>query len=371
MFTSAAASKVSYNINPKCRRIIKHDTSPFPEGNLKTLRQQRFPPQGNLNIQKKIPIFAADLKVTNTMWVVLSLVSAVLLGFYDIFKKQTVVNNAIIPVLFYSTLVSGLMFLPFVLLSRFKPYVLDGDFMHKFYIMPLNLQQHLFIVGKAAIIMASWMFSYSAMKNLPITVVGPVNQLRPAISVILLFLIFQEKLTWLQWTGVVLAIVSFYLMNRSGKLEGIHFKSNKWVYMLLASAVLVALSGVYDRFLLVGENAKISPIAIQAWYSIYDFLMMAVLFFFIWLPKRKEQLFEWRWGIVAMAVFVTFGDVVYLHALQLPDAIVVLIPLILYGVRLVVSFIYGIFGFKEQNIKSKIVPLLMVLAALVCLCLKA
>ena len=282
------------------------------------------------------------------MWVVLSLISAVLLGFYDIFKKQTVVNNAIIPVLFYSTLVSGLMFLPFVLLSQFKPYIFEGDFMQKLFIEPLTLRQHLLIMGKTALILASWMFSYSAMKHLPITVVGPVNQLRPAISVILLFLIFQEKLTWLQWTGVVLAIVSFYLMNRSGKLEGIHFKSNKWVYMLLGSAILVALSGVYDKFLLSKEN--ISP---------------ALL---IWLPKRKEQPFEWRWGIVAMAVFVTVADVIYLTGLKQDAAVVVLIPLILYGVRLVVSFIYGIFGFKEKNIRSKIIPLLMVLAALVCLC---
>ncbi len=303
------------------------------------------------------------------MWVVLSLISAVLLGFYDIFKKQTVVNNAIIPVLFYSTMVSGLMFLPLVLLSQFKPYVFEGEFMQKLFIEPLTLRQHLLIMGKTALILASWMFSYSAMKHLPITVVGPVNQLRPAISVILLFLIFQEKLTWLQWTGVVLAIVSFYLMNRSGKLEGIHFKSNKWVYMLLGSAILVALSGVYDKFLLSKEN--ISPSTIQAWYTIYDFLMMALMFLFIWLPKRKEQPFEWRWGIVAMAVFVTVADVIYLTGLKQDAAVVVLIPLILYGVRLVVSFIYGIFGFKEKNIRSKLVPLLMVLAALVCLCLKA
>ena len=303
------------------------------------------------------------------MWVVLSLISAVLLGFYDIFKKQTVVNNAIIPVLFYSTMVSGLMFLPLVLLSQFKPYVFEGEFMQKLFIEPLTLRQHLLIMGKTALILASWMFSYSAMKHLPITVVGPVNQLRPAISVILLFLIFQEKLTWLQWTGVVLAIVSFYLMNRSGKLEGIHFRSNKWVYMLLGSAILVALSGVYDKFLLSKEN--ISPSTIQAWYTIYDFLMMALMFLFIWLPKRKEQPFEWRWGIVAMAVFVTVADVIYLTGLKQDAAVVVLIPLILYGVRLVVSFIYGIFGFKEKNIRSKLVPLLMVLAALVCLCLKA
>ncbi len=302
------------------------------------------------------------------MWVVLSLVSAVLLGFYDIFKKQTVVNNAIIPVLFYSTLISGLLFLPLVLLSRFNPVLFEGGFMQKLYIEPLTWQQHLFIMGKTALILASWMFSYSAMKHLPITVVGPVNQLRPAISVVLLFLIFQEKLSVLQWVGVVLAIVSFYLMNRSGKLEGIQFRSNKWVYMLLGSAILVALSGVYDKFLLSYIAKPMSPTTIQAWYTIYDFLMMAVLYLLIWLPKRKENPFEWRWGIVAMAVFVTVADVIYLTGLKQEAAVVVLIPLILYGVRLVVSFVYGIFGFKEVNIRSKIIPLLMVLAALVCLC---
>ena len=300
------------------------------------------------------------------MWVVLSLISAFLLGFYDIFKKQTVVNNAIIPVLFYSTLISSMVFLPFVLLSHFNPTVFHGGFMEQLYIEPLTARQHLLILGKTAIILCSWMFSYSAMKHLPITVVGPVNQLRPAISVVLLFLIFQEKLTLVQWTGVVLAIVSFYLMNRSGKLEGIHFKSNKWVFMLLGSAVLVALSGVYDKFLLSKES--IAPATIQAWYTIYDFLMMALLFFIAWLPRRKEQHFEWRWGIVAMALFVTVADVIYLTGLGSEAAVVVIIPLILYGVRLLVSFVYGIFGFKEKNIRSKLVPLLMVLAALVCLC---
>ena len=301
------------------------------------------------------------------MWVVLSLISAVLLGFYDIFKKQTVVNNAIIPVLFYSTMISGALFLPFILLSQFKPFIFTGDFMQQLFIEPLTARQHLLIMGKTAIILASWMFSYSAMKHLPITVVGPVNQLRPAITVILMFCVFHESLTWLQGIGVVLAIISFYFMNRSGKLEGINFKSNKWVYMLLGSAVLVAFSGVYDKFLLSKES--ISPATIQAWYTIYDFLMMALLFFFIWFPKRKEQPFEWRWGIVAMAVFVTVADVIYLTGLKQEAAVVVLIPLILYGVRLIVSFIYGIFGFKEENIRSKIIPLLMVLAALVCLCI--
>ena len=152
------------------------------------------------------------------MWVILSLISAVLLGFYDIFKKQTVVGNAIIPVLFYSTMISGAMFLPFILLSFLKPELFAGDIMSKLYIEPITPRQHLLILGKTAIILCSWMFSYSAMKHLPITVVGPVNQLRPAITVILMFFVFRESLTWLQGAGVVLALISFYFMNRSGKL---------------------------------------------------------------------------------------------------------------------------------------------------------
>ena len=196
---------------------------------------------------------------------------------------------------------------------------------------------------------------------------GPVNQLRPAISLLLLFAIFQERLTWMQWIGVVLALVSFYLMNRSGKLEGIQFKTNKWVYMLLGSAVLVALSGVYDKFLLSGES--ISPTTIQAWYTVYDFLMMAILFFAFWQPKRSEQPFEWRGGIILMAVFVSIADVIYLSGLNQKAAVIVLIPLILYGVRLLVSFAYGAIFFKEKNIRSKIVPLLMVIAALVFMCI--
>lgn len=300
-------------------------------------------------------------------WVLLSLISALLLGFYDIFKKSTVVNNAIIPVLFYSTLVSGLLFAPFILTSYFYPDFYQSAFWSHFYVEPLTWRQHLLIMGKTALILVSWMFSYSAMKNLPITVVGPVNQLRPAISLILLFAIFREHLTWMQWTGVVLAMVSFWLMGRSGKKEGIHFKTNKWVYMLLASAVMVALSGVYDKFLLSGES--ISPSTIQAWYTVYDFIMMAVMFFVIWRPKRKDHPFEWRWGIVAMAVFVSIADVIYLSGLKQEAAVLVLIPLILYGVRLVVSFVYGALCFKERNIRSKIIPLLMVLAALVFMCI--
>ena len=51
------------------------------------------------------------------MWLLLAFLSAALLGFYDVFKKQSLKDNAVIPVLFLNTLFSSLIFLPFIVLS--------------------------------------------------------------------------------------------------------------------------------------------------------------------------------------------------------------------------------------------------------------
>ena len=51
------------------------------------------------------------------MWLILAFCSAVLLGFYDVSKKQSLGGNAVIPVLTLNTLFSTLVFLPFILLS--------------------------------------------------------------------------------------------------------------------------------------------------------------------------------------------------------------------------------------------------------------
>ncbi len=51
------------------------------------------------------------------MWVILALASAFLLGIYEVFKKLSVQRNAVIPVLFLSTLTSSLIFIPFFIVA--------------------------------------------------------------------------------------------------------------------------------------------------------------------------------------------------------------------------------------------------------------
>lgn len=55
------------------------------------------------------------------MWLLLAFCSAALLGFYDVFKKKSLSNNAVLPVLALNTLFSSIIFIPFILLSHFAP----------------------------------------------------------------------------------------------------------------------------------------------------------------------------------------------------------------------------------------------------------
>lgn len=56
------------------------------------------------------------------MWLLLAFLSATLLGFYDSFKKKSLLSNAVIPVLFLNTVFSSLIFLPFIIFSATAPF---------------------------------------------------------------------------------------------------------------------------------------------------------------------------------------------------------------------------------------------------------
>ena len=130
------------------------------------------------------------------MWWVQAMISAVLLGFYDSFKKASLKDNAVVPVLFLTTLFSSLILLPFAIRTGWGGWQVQG-----------------YILLKSCIVLSSWLAGYFAMKHLPLTIVGPVNATRPVLVLVGAMLVFGERLNGLQWTGVVLAILSFFLLG--------------------------------------------------------------------------------------------------------------------------------------------------------------
>lgn len=288
------------------------------------------------------------------MWLLLAFCSAALLGFYDVFKKKSLNNNAVLPVLGLNTLFSSLIFLPFILISAFAPSVLNGSI---FYVPEAGWEVHKFIILKSFIVLSSWIFGYFGMKHLPLTIVGPINATRPVMTLVGAMLIFGERLNMYQWIGVLLAIVSFFMLSRSGKKEGIDFKHDKWIWFIVLAAVLGAASGLYDKYLM----GRFNNMVVQAWYNIYQLFIMGGVLMILWLPKRKSTSpFRWDWCIILISIFLSAADFVYFYALGMDGSMISIVSMVRRG-SVIVSFLFGAMVFREKNLKSKAVDLILVL----------
>lgn len=288
------------------------------------------------------------------MWLLFAFCSAALLGFYDVFKKKSLAGNAVLPVLGLNTLFSSLIFLPFILLSYLKPELLQDSI---FFVPESGWEVHKFIILKSCIVLTSWIFGYFGMKHLPLTLVGPINATRPVMTLVGAMLIFGERLNVYQWIGVIMAIVSLFMLSRSGKKEGISFTHNRWIWFIVLAALFGTASGLYDKYLMNHFNNMV----VQSWYNIYQFFMMGGVILFLWLPKRKSTTpFRWDWCILLISVFLTAADFVYFYALSMDGSMISIVSMIRRG-SVIVSFLFGAMMFREKNLKSKVIDLIFVL----------
>lgn len=294
------------------------------------------------------------------MWLLLAFMSAALLGFYDSFKKKALDGNAVIPVLFLNTLFSSLIFLPFIILS-YNTNVLDGSIFH---VGGGGWVVHKYIVLKSLIVLSSWIFGYFGMKHLPLTIVGPINATRPVMVLVGALLVFGERLNVYQWIGVALAVASFLMLSRSGKKESIDFKHDRWIYFIVLAAVLGAVSGLYDKYLMAPVSqggVGLDTMMVQSWYNIYQCVMMGIMLVVLWLPKSGQTTrFRWDWCIILISIFLSAADFVYFYALSIPGAMISIVSMVRRG-SVIVSFLFGAVLLHEKNLKSKAVDLLLVL----------
>lgn len=304
------------------------------------------------------------------MWFILALISAVCLGFYDVFKKISLQDNAVLPVLLLNTLIGSLLFLPLIISSYAGLLLPDSHW----FVPSATVETHLWVVLKAIIVLSSRICGYFAMKHLPITLVGPINATRPVMTLLGAMLVFQEQFNLWQWAGVALAIFSFFLMSRSGRKEGVNFFHNRWILLLVLAAVLGACSGLYDKFLLRSPSLGgigLNPIFVQSWFNIYQFGLMTLIFAFLWWPIRKSTtVFQWRWSILGISIFLALADLVYFYALTEPDVLIAIVSMTRRS-SVLVSFLFGAFLWRENNIRAKAFDLLLVFISLIFLCIGA
>lgn len=332
-----------------------------PGGSLK--KTQLSKNQGLRFLFLKFSLFIDS--VVSIMWILPAFVSAFFLGFYDIAKKKSVSENSVLAVLFCNTVFCAIIFLPFIiapnLFSDFMSHNSAGIPNNEEYIIAGGLHAHLLVLIKSFIVLSSWIMGYYALKNLPITLAGPINAFRPVLVLLGAMLIFGEKLNLLQWGGVLLSLASLFLLSLSGKKEGIDFKHNKWILILFGAVITGAVSGLYDKFIM----RQLPPVFVQSWFNVYQAAIMGTVL--LLLGRNQQTKFRWSWWIPLISIFISIADFAYFYSLSCQDSLIAVVSMIRRG-SVIVSFTAGALIFKEKNLKSKVLDLILIIAGLALLC---
>ena len=283
------------------------------------------------------------------MWVLLATISALCLGFYDVMKKLSVDGNNVLGVLFLNTFFGALFMLPVIVMGL----------MHGNYGLGGTLAGHGYILVKSGIVLGSWLLGYASIKHLPLTIAGPVNASRPVLVLVGALIIFGERLNLWQWAGVVLGFWSLFFISRVGGKEGFSLKHSRWVWMAIGATALGAVSALYDKYLLT----RFEPLEVQAWYSLYQLVIMGVTLFVIMKATRVTVPLRWRWTIPFISVFLTVADIAYFYSLSLEGSMIAVVSMIRRG-SVIVSFFYGVIALHEKNIRLKLIDLTLLLIGL-------
>lgn len=272
------------------------------------------------------------------MWIWLCLCSAILLGSYDIVKKQAVKDNSILWVLFWSTALSAVFLTPFLTAG--------------------SLYDHLHLVVKAALVSLSWISGLVGIKLLPLTTVSTIKASRPMFVVLFSLILFHERLNAMQWGGVLLVMAALFLLARSSKKEGIPFKGNRGIAWMVVSVLTGAASALYDRYLL----GFLEPLFVQAWTNVYITVLLALALLVQKLRCREGfRPFRWDWKLLLIAVLIVGSDALYFYAVSDESALMSVISMTRRS-SVFITFLGGAMLFKEHNLKEKFIDLLILLA---------
>lgn len=289
-------------------------------------------------------------------WLIFSLVSSALLGGYDILKKVSLKDNAVLPVLFFASIFGAIPFIIMIIGSKFFP----GYFANiNLYVPQISHQEHVLFFLKSVIVGTSWILAYFALKNLPVTIVTPIRSTGPVWTLLGAITFFGEKLSFWQWFGFCITFLFFYIFSVTGKKEGIVFHRNKWIYFIILATLVGSVSGLYDKYLIINHDR----LAVQSWFSFYMIVFLSPWVVFFWYPKRKKFKFQWKWTIPLIGLVLSLADFAYFYALSFSGALISLISAIRRG-SVIVSFGLGAVIFKERNIGQKAIVLIGILIGL-------
>ncbi len=288
-------------------------------------------------------------------WTVWILLSACFLALYDLAKKASVRENAVLPVLLGSTSFGCAAFLVgLAVTGRLSATV--GS---------VNARVLVLGLSKAVIVSVSWIFTFCALRTLPITIATPIRASAPALVFLAALFLYGEVPTLVQGVGMLAVFCGYWVFSWAGRHEGIDFFRNRAVWCAIAGMLFSALSALFDKFVFQIAHAPVESTQFVfqcGLVGVYALCLAASRF------RRSVHPFAWRWTIPLVGILLTGADWLYFKGLSIPD-VPISVGSLMRRFSVAITFVLGALFFHETNLRRKGFALVLILVGIALLCL--
>ena len=292
-----------------------------------------------------------------TDWASWVLASSVLLALYDIAKKASVGANAVLPVLLAST--------SFGFAAYSAGLLATGRFCALGDISGAEISLGL---AKSVIVGTSWVFTFCALRTLPITIATPIRASAPALVLLIAVPLYGEVPSVLQGAGMAAVFAGYFAFSWAGRHEGIDFFRNRAVWCAIAGAVFSAVSSIWDKYVFQVRALPVESVQLVFQAGLVAFYGLALVASHALRLGRDS--FEWRWTIPLVGILLAGADWLYFKGLAHPGAPISAASL-MRRFSVVLTFLLGARFFHETNLVRKGIALAAIVAGVALLCLAA
>ena len=293
-------------------------------------------------------------------WTCLVLLSALFLALYDLAKKASVRENAVLPVLLVSTACGGTAFVVTLALAGRLDETLA------------LLSSRVLILGalKSLLVSVSWIFTFCALRTLPLTIATPIRASAPAVVFLTALFLYDEVPSLVQGVGMLAVFAGYFAFSWAGRHEGIDFLRNHAVWCAVAGMVLSAASAIFDKYVFQVAAMPVEPT--QLVFQSGLFVVYAMCFGLTRLIpalRHRAHAFSWRWTIPLVGVLLALADYLYFRGLATPGVPISVCSLV-RRFSVVLTFVLGALFFHETNVRRKALALVLVLAGVALLTIR-
>ena len=278
------------------------------------------------------------------MWILLVLLYGILKGTREVIKKKALQKNTVMEVLIVYTSLAFIMVIP--------------DYKNA---QGVNLSDLFWIAVKSFVIFLAWIFSFKAIKKMPISIYGVLDLSRVLFATLLGFTVLKEAFSVPQLTGLALVCTGLLMLNRTRRLPSYKAEKVESVYVVIAiaSCMLNVLSGLLDKILM----KRVTSSQLQFWYMLF-----LVLFYIIYILVTRTKIrwlysFKNYWIWILSLLFIIADRALFIANGM--EASKVTVMTLIKQSGCLVTILSGKFIFKEKNIGYKLACAGVIIAGIV------